>query len=161
MKLKNKLLLCACLLFLVSVTGCGVSEKHQKAYDDVEQIAQQGDSYSYGNRLCSEQSNDKFNLKYDGFSGTDTIWILESKEDGEITVNYDSTINNGEFKVVLAYPDKKEVENILEGTEQGKKTIKLKKGECRLKLVGKNADGDLKISLTETKNIEKINIKKD
>ena len=161
MNLKNKSLMCACLLFLVSATGCGISDKHQKAYDSVEQIAQQGDSYSYGNRLCSEQSNDEFNLKYDGFSGTDTIWILESKEDGEITVNYDSTINNGDFKVVLAYPDTKEIENISEGTEQGNKTIKLKKGESRLKLVGKNAAGDLKISITETKNLGRITTKKD
>lgn len=161
MNLTNKLLMCVCLLFLISVTGCGTSDKHQKAYDSVEQIAQQGDSYSYVNRLCSEKSKDKIKLKYDGFSGTDTIWILESKEDGEITVNYDSTIKNGNFKVVLAYPDTKEIENISEGTEQGNKTIKLKKGESRLKLVGKNAAGDLKIALTETKNLEKITTKKD
>lgn len=161
MNLKNKLLLCVCLLFLVSVTGCGISNNHQNVYNSIEEIAQQGDSYTYGNRLCNEQSNDKLNLKYDGFSGTDTIWILESKEDGEITVDYDSTIDKGDFKVVLAYPDSKEVENIFEGTERGNKTIKLKKGESRLKLVGKNAAGDLKISLTEPKNIEKITANND
>lgn len=160
MNLKNKLLLCICMLFLVNVTGCGINEKNQKAYDNVEQIAKQGDNHNYTGR-SSKRVNDNLELNYKVFSGTDTIWILKSKENGEITVNYDSTVNSGDFKVVLAYPDTKEVENILEGTKQGNQTIQLKKGECRLKLVGRNAEGSLKISITGNKNLESISTKED
>ena len=63
-------------------------------------------------------------MKYSGFSGDDTIWILNSHKDGEITFNYDSTVNSGDFKVVLINPQKG-IENILEGTEQGNKTTNI------------------------------------
>lgn len=42
----------------------------------------------------------------------------------KITINYDSTVEKGNFKLVLINPEN-EIETILEGTDQSSKTIKL------------------------------------
>ena len=120
MKLKNKILLCICLLFLIGIIiNCGVVFAKNNIYNNNEKIVEEDYSYNYTNRIGEgENSNDKIDIKYSGFYGTDTIWILESKEESEITFNYDSTVNSGGFKAVLISPQK-EIENILEGTEQG------------------------------------------
>lgn len=153
---KSKLAFCLCALLLVGMTGCRMSGGQREMYDNADEIARQGDSYTYKNRSCDRKSEDKMLLTYGSFSGTDTIWVIDSQENGEFTVDYDSTVHSGNLKAVLAYPDTKEVDTVFEGTEQNKKTIKLKKGECRMKLVGKEAGGELTLSISGDKNIEKI-----
>lgn len=156
MKLRNKILLFIGLLILLEIiVSCGFNVWQKNIYNNNKKIVQQGDSPTYNSRTGNENSNDKINWNYSGFSGDDTIWILKPKEDGEITINYDSTVKNGNFKVALVNPKKEEIETILEGTEEGNKTIKLlKEEEYRIKIVGKNAEGDIKLSVNENKNVE-------
>lgn len=157
MNLKNKFSLGICLLFLIGIiSGCGVGYEKKNMYDDNEKIVQEGDSYTYINRIGTGNSDDKIDVKYSGFYGIDTIWSLELKEDGEITFNYDSTVNSGDFKAVLINPQK-EIENIFEGTDQGEKTIKLTKGKYRFKIVGRKAEGKVKISINKNQNVEITN----
>lgn len=155
MKLRNKILLFICLLILLDIIisfGFHIGQKN--IYNNNDKIVEQGDSYTYRNRVGTHNSSDKIDLNYSGFSGDDTIWILNLHKDDEITFNYDSTVNSGDFKVVLIN-SQKQIENILEGTEQGNKTIKLTKGECRVKIVGRNAEGQVKLSINdESKNID-------
>lgn len=154
LKLKNKVLFCICLLFLIGNIICGVVFAKNNIYNNNDKIVEYDYSYNYINRIGEgEKSNDKIDIKYSGFYGTDTIWILESKEESEITFNYDSKVNSGDFKAVLINPQK-EVKNILEGTEEGSKTIKLAKGKYKFKLVGRNAEGKINISIDENKNVE-------
>ncbi len=158
MKLWNKILLFIGLLILLDiVVSCGFNVGQKNIYNNNKKIAQQGDSHTYNRRTGNENSNDKIDWKYSGFSGDDTIWILKPKEDGEITINYDSTVNNGNFKVVLTNPKKQEIKTILEGIEEGSETIKLLKEEYRIKIVGKNAEGNIKLSINENKNVEITN----
>ncbi|MBP3040535.1 hypothetical protein J9303_13675 [Bacillaceae bacterium Marseille-Q3522] len=122
-------------------------------YDDNNKIAGEGDSFSYNSRTEPEnESNLKIDVSYRGFYGTGTIWNLDAKEAGDITFTYDSTVNNGDFKAVLINPEK-EIENIFEGSQQGDKTIKLTVGKYRLKIVCRDANGEIKISIDNPKNV--------
>jgi len=38
-------------------------------YNDDKKIAEQGDSYSYGDKIGSQKSNNDLDLKFSGFSG--------------------------------------------------------------------------------------------
>lgn len=128
------------------------SSSTKNIYDNNVMIAEQGDSYSYKNKE-EESSNTKFDLEYNKFSGDDTIWSLKVKKESTLELNYDLTIKSGDFKLVLITPDKK-VENILQEESKGKKEIQLNEGIYRIKIVGKNTKGHIKLSIAENKNIE-------
>ncbi|AQR91717.1 hypothetical protein CLOBY_33850 [Clostridium saccharobutylicum] len=158
MNMKNKLVLGICIVFLLStISGCGVSDNkkdiYSSMYTDNEKIAQKSENHTHTTYNISNNSDDDIEFQYGGFSGVDTIWILKSKDDEEITLDYDSKVNSGDFKAVLVNPEK-EVQDILEGADQGNKTIKLAKGEYRFKLVGNNANGKVKLSIAQNKNVE-------
>lgn len=141
------------LIFLVIIFKFNSCEKN--VYNDDKKIAEQGDSYSYGDKIGSQNSNNDLDLKFRDFSGYDTILILKVSEDSSITLNYDLNIKSGDFKLVMVSTDK-HIENILEESATGNKNIELKKGEYRFKIVGKSAKGQIKISFNDTKNIEAI-----
>jgi len=155
LKLRNKVILFICLLLLIGIIfGYSTCDERKNIYNNNDKIVQDWDSYSYmyNSRTWTGNSRDKINIKYSGFSGYDTIFISESKEDGEVTFNFDSIVNSGDFKAVLINPQK-EIENILEGTEQGSKTLKLAKGKYRFKIVGRNAKGEINISINKNNNV--------
>lgn len=52
------------------------------------------------------------------------------------------------------------MENILEGTEQSSKTIKLTKGKYSLKNVGANANGKIKIYINSNSDVKIMEDKK-
>jgi hypothetical protein len=145
-----------CIVLLINFINNRVkSVTLSNVYDNVEKIAQEDDKYTFWTKAIFDQSDGKtgeFHLKYSDLSGDETFWVISSKENGSITFNYESTVNSGNFKVVLVNPDKK-VENILEGTNKGNETIKLTGGEYRLKVVGRNTSGDIKFLITESKNV--------
>lgn len=146
MKLRSKFLLYSFLsLIIVISSGCGVSEDKKNIYSNNDIIVQEADSFSFRTRNDAGDSKEEVNIKYNGFYGADTIWIIEAEADEEIMLKYNSNVNSGDFKVVLINP-KKEIENILEGTQQGDKTIKLTKGKYAIKIVGRNAKGEIKIA---------------
>lgn len=161
--IKNKFFLGLGLIFLISIMcGCGLSINQDKnensnkvnMYNNNDEIAQEDNNYTY--RTCrNNMNNNEIEVKYSGFSGIETICFLEASEDTEITFNYDSTVDNGKFKAVLINP-KNEVENIVEGTEQNSKTIKLTKGKYSLKNVGANADGKIKIYIGGSSDVKII-----
>jgi hypothetical protein len=153
LKLRNKVIFCICLLFLIGIIiTYGACDERKNIYYNNDKIVQEGDSYTNNSRTITGNSKDEIDIKYSGFYGDDTIFILESKEDGEVKFNFDSTVNSGDFKAVLINPQK-EIENILEGTEQGNKIIKLAKGKYRFKIVGRNAKGEINISINKNNNV--------
>ena len=137
--------------------GCGLSNKdknnsQENMYNNNNKIVQEDNNYTY--MTCkSTRKNNEIEIKYSGFSGIDTIYILEAKEDTEITFNYDSTVDKGKFKAVLIN-HKNEVETILEGSEESSKTIKLAKGQYSFRNVGANADGKTTISISSNSNVK-------
>jgi hypothetical protein len=166
LNIRNKFLLGFCLIFLIgTMCGCGfsnqdVNDNSNKVnmYNDNDKIVQEDNNYTYTNCKIN-RNNDKIDIKYGSFSGIDTICFLEAREDTEITFDYDSTVDKGKFKAVLVNP-KNEVETIVEGTDQSSKTIKLTKGQYRLKNVGANAAGKIKISFSSNSDVKIIEDKK-
>lgn len=149
------------LIFLISIIyGCGISINQNKndnsnkvnMYNNNDEIVHEDNNYTYV--ICERNiKNNEIEMKYSGFCGVDTICFLEVKEDTEITLDYDSTVDNGKFKAVLISP-KSELETILEGTEQSSKTIKLTKGKYKFRNVGANAEGKVKISVNSNSDVK-------
>lgn len=82
MKTSRKLLACGWLLLLVvAMTGCAAGQDKTNLFDDNAKIAQAGDSYTFVNRqgLDNNDAINQVNIKYDGFSGDQTIWTLTEK----------------------------------------------------------------------------------
>ncbi len=158
MNIINKFVLSICIVFLIStINGCESSNNkkdiYNGIYNDNERIVQEAEEHTHTTYNISSHSDNNIEFQYGGFSGVDTVWILKSTDDEEITLDYDSKVNSGDFKVILVNPEKK-IENILKGTDQGNKTIKLTKGEYRFKLVGSNANGKVKLSITKNNNVD-------
>lgn len=155
---KKNMLLGIFIIFLISfIEGCNMSYNRNTVYgniyNDNDKISQISENHIYTTASTTKDSDRNLSLKYSGFLGVDAIWSINSKEDGEITLDYDSKVNSGDFKVVLVYPNK-DIENILVGADSGSKTIKLSKGEYVLKIVGNNANGNVKLTIIQSKNAE-------
>lgn len=158
LKLKVKVLLEMCLILLLCIfSGCTLDTGKVDIYNNNEKIARDGDSYSYVGRSESGSKND-ITVKYGKFSGAETVWNIESVGESEIIIKYDSNVESGDFKGVLINSEKN-VEDILEGTEAGEKTIKLTEGKYRFKFVGNKAKGKIEISI-ETEEDEQVKIRK-
>lgn len=158
MNIKNKFLSCLFPILLINfINGCNMSYNRNNVYNNIyndnDKIAQINGNHVYTTAGTTKDSDKNLSLKYSGFLGVDAIWRINSKEDGEITLDYDSKVDCGDFKVVLVNP-KKDIENILIGTDHGSKTLKLSKGEYVLKLVGNNANGNVKLAISQSKNAE-------
>lgn len=159
--INKKILIIAIITVLMVITGIiGVSVyvvnnyagNYQKSiYENNSKIIDKSDSYSYFNQV---RSNIDGTLKSKfKFTGMDTIYNLDTKDGGTISINYNANIVSGKFKLVLINPDD-EVTTIVEGTGKGTKKISLGNGEGRLKLVGKNAKGDIELSIDTKDDIE-------
>lgn len=148
MKTKTTALFCVSLLVLaIALSGCsGAGQDKQAIYDDDAKIAAEGDSYTFTNRVGSADEETKIDLAYDGFSGSNSIWTVEFAEFGTLTVEYESIVSAGDFKVVLVGPET-QVLKIFEGTELSAKTADLAAGKYTLKLVGRGASGTIKLNL--------------
>ncbi|EKQ53089.1 MULTISPECIES: hypothetical protein [unclassified Clostridium] len=157
MNIKNKFSSLFLILLISFINGCNMGYNrntvYSNIYNDNEKIAQTSENHIYTTADTTKDSDRNLSLKYSGFLGVDAIWSINSKENGEITLDYDSKVNSGDFKIVLVNP-KKEIENILIGTDHGRKTLKLSNGEYVLKLVGNNANGNVKLTISQSKNAE-------
>ncbi|WP_315072740.1 hypothetical protein [uncultured Clostridium sp.] len=157
MNIKNKFLGLILIILISFISGCNMNYNRNSVYSDIyndnDKIAQANENHIYTTADTTKDSDRNLSLKYSGFLGVDAIWNINSKDDGEITLDYDSNVNSGDFKVVLVNP-KKEIENILVGTDHGSKTLKLSNGKYVLKLVGNNANGNIKLTISQSKNAE-------
>ena len=154
--MNKKYLIISLLCVLIPLAGCsGASSKQKNIYTNDEQIAAQGDTYSYLNRIGGKDSIEKtnlINLEFNRFYGTDTLWNIVSKGKHELELNYNCEISRGRFKAVLITPTK-EVLVLFEGTDVGTKIINLDEGKHRLKIVGQDAKGKIRIDIPENINI--------
>ena len=154
MKRYNKLLLGAlAILVAMAITSYNSVTNYQKGiFDDENKIAEEGDSYTYSIRQGKSAGNEA-NIKFTSFWGMDTVFEITSAGENDVVFNFESVIDNGDFKVVLITPDN-EVVNILEGTKKVSETISLKDGTSRIKLVGRKARGEIKIKIDSGENVD-------
>lgn len=141
------------ILILIIVSGAEFNLRQKNIYYNDKKIAQEDDSYSVENFSGNSEDIEKYKLTYEKLSGDCLMWILNPKEETEITFNYNSNVDKGKFKVVLVDSDKHEIINILEGTEEGSRTIKLTTDKYFIKFVGEDAAGELEFSVDNNKNV--------
>lgn len=119
--------------------------RYQQIYENNKLIVAQGDTYSFVNKQGKSEDN-KTDLSFT-FEGTDTIWNIKADVDSQMSIDYDANIKSGDFKVVLIDPED-ELEIILEGTSKGTKRFNLPKGESRIKMVGRDSEGHLTMTVS-------------
>lgn len=151
--ISKRMLVIIVILTAIIITGCSSAARYQDSiFDDEEKIISDGDSYTYKQRI-GNNSKDKLDIKYTSFSGMETIYKITTKEESEITFDFESEVEKGDFKAVLIMPDD-QVINIINGAQEGNETLQLKEGTSRLKLVGSKAKGHIKINIKPSKDIE-------
>lgn len=126
-------------------------------YYNEKRIAKDKESYSVSGFSATTKDIEGYRLTYSKISGDCLMWRLEPEKETEITFNYDSELYKGKFKVVLINLDKQETINILEGSEEGTKTIRLTGDRYVIKFVGKDAAGELEFSAENNKDIKVSN----
>ncbi|MFD1776177.1 hypothetical protein [Paenibacillus rhizophilus] len=137
----------ALLMAGCDLIGGGKYQTYNKdqMYNNSAAIVQEGDQYSYLLRTGSTTSRIA-DIGFEGFSGTDTIWILDVKKKADIRIDYSLTVDKGEFKVVLVAPGDRAV-TIAEGSGDGVSMVTLDKGNNRIKFVGKHTAGKVEMHL--------------
>ncbi|WP_062197064.1 hypothetical protein [Massilibacterium senegalense] len=132
------------MAMMMGVIGCSdITEKQKSIYNNDEKIIQQADSYTYTKRISTTRNNET-KMRFQSFAGMETIY--REKDAKSVIFEYDVTIQKGDFKIVLVTPEKKVV-TLVEGSEKGSETIKLKNGENKIKIVGKDAKGTINYSV--------------
>lgn len=142
------------LLFSNLLYGCDAYEQKSSIYDSNTKILQNGDSFYFMNRI-GEIDENRLDLKFNKFYGVQTIWIIIVDQPGEIKIEFDSNVKSGDFKVVLETPEQeliKIIEN--EGTDSYK--LNALAGDYKIKIVGKNAYGSIKIEIETNSDVDII-----
>ncbi|NLI61301.1 MAG: hypothetical protein GX375_07730 [Clostridiales bacterium] len=158
MRTYSKLMLGILLtLAIMIVSGCSSVTLYQNSiFDDEKKIAKDADSYLYVSRVGSKIEEGKENenhVKFIGFTGMDTIYKINSQGENDLLFTFESTIEDGAFKVVLVSPDDK-ILNIVDDTKEGNQTVKITEGVSRVKLVGKKAKGEISIKIDWTEGVD-------
>ncbi|HAO61966.1 MAG TPA: hypothetical protein DCQ90_08720 [Erysipelotrichaceae bacterium] len=143
------------ILLIGLVSGCSQLNSYQAGiYDDDAKIANQGDSYTFANRLGSIKET-SLHLEFGGFYGKQTVWTIEANEKGIVWLDVEIKLDGGRFKICLVDANR-EVTVIAENETDEVIQVEVPQGKNYLVLVGKNAKGNARISLRidENKRIE-------
>ncbi|PKM88892.1 MAG: hypothetical protein CVU87_06435 [Firmicutes bacterium HGW-Firmicutes-12] len=144
--LKKVTLVLFLIIFLSILLGCGIDEEKKEIYDNETSIVQEGDTFSFYKRI-GKADEKQVNIKYSRFFGVQTLWAIQVEEKSEIELNYKSQVKSGDFKVVIVTP-KQELLNIAEQNSTGSVIVAASKGKYSIKIVGKNANGNIQINLS-------------
>ena len=148
-KLKLVLLCLLCLL----MTACS-NQFAKEEYDSDEKIAQNTDHYAKEVSVANS-TNGEYSLTVSKFNGRETLWEKTIKENQDIEIDFDLSLSKGQAKIV--YIDSENnvttvIECLPETSTNGlvTKTLPLKSGKNRLKIVGYDCeDIDLKMVFTD------------
>ena len=136
----KRLLLVFVLLCMIPLVSCDQIPSGKDIYDNVEEIAKQGDSYTYQSRVGNIIGHHA-TITFKGFSGADTIIQLNQVKTYRVVC--ETTLQRGRFKVVLITPTLEVIE--LEDEME----IEIDESGYRIKLVGENATGTIDFNLIE------------
>lgn len=124
-------------------------ETYNKLFNDNNKIALNSDTYSIISKSGTNKDN-KTNLNFE-FSGTDTIWEIESMKETKVTLSFKSKIENGKYKLVLITPSN-DVITLCNKSSKKNKEITLKPGKTKIKMVGLSAKGNLNLEIKPSNN---------
>lgn len=146
--MKRRIILCISLLCLF-LTACS-NEFARREYDADEKIAQAGDRYAKQLSVFNPIDGG-YSLTASKFDGRETLWTESVEEDQDIEIDVSFQLTNGKAKLVHVDSDGNVttvIECLPETSTDGfvTKTVSLKSGKNRLKIVGYDCeDVDLKI----------------
>lgn len=139
----------ACLI----MTGCS-NEFAKQEYDSPEKIAQKEDHYAKVGSVFN-QVDGGYALTVSQFDGRQTLWTDTVEEEQEIVIEFSFSLSEGQAKIVHIDAEGN-VTTIIEcspetpADEYIAKTVLLKSGENRLKIVGYDCENvDLEMLFTE------------
>lgn len=139
-------------MLLLLNSACSGGGSYQKSiYTDDTKISAEGDSYSFKNRVGNTDKN-SLSLNISGFYGKQTVWEISAKEDSTVTLVVQDRIDSGRFKLCLI-DAKKSVTTITEGSKTDTIMAAVTKGKNYITMVGSNAKGKIKISLSSGNNV--------
>ncbi|MGH4123200.1 MAG: hypothetical protein ACREV6_09780 [Clostridium sp.] len=139
-----------------------ISETYKSIYDDEEHIANNCGGAYYSTYAGNIKNKEIVSLEVEGYYGAVNYWILDAKEAGKITLNYNLEFGKeGKYKLLLCTPDKKLI-TIFEhtsgkGNEKNETTIDIAKGVNRVVAIGNNASAKVYVSIKTQGNIETKN----
>lgn len=145
----KKLKIISIFLLCLLLTACS-NEFAKKEYDSDEKIAQKTDHYS--KKVSVFKSIDGgFSFTVSEFDGRETLWTEKVKEDQDIEIEVSFSISEGQAKIVHIDEDGNvttllecQPDTVTDGFVM--KTVALKSGQNRLKIVGYDCeDVDLKM----------------
>ena len=126
-----------CLSIFVFL-GCDTTALNE-IYSNDSKIASKGDSY-YAARSVSKYFNGEFTMT-STLTGSETIWRYNAPNDLAVDITYSLLlIETGKVKLVLITPNGEvsiieEITDIITNAESKIKTLSLKKGENRIKII--------------------------
>lgn len=138
------------ILSLYLLLSQDIEEEKKEVFENHERIMQEADTYYFRKRMA-ENDADRICLEFEKFYGVQTLWVIGVGESSEIALNYRLSVKGGKFKVVLLTPEG-ELLKVAEQDGEGTFSVPASKGEYRVKMVGKNADGIIEIDRLLTEN---------
>lgn len=95
--MKNNIQRILYVVLLLTITGCSQIRSYQNSiYNDDVKIANQGDNYTFKDRIGSAITNN-LSLTFSGFYGKQTIWGIDAKEIHRIEVDIRIRLRSGKF----------------------------------------------------------------
>lgn len=156
----KKILVIICILEVMMINGCSVNYKDSlesfdvnSVYSDESKISSENNSYSLNDlkqTVCEQEYTGQIE-----FEGMDTIWKFKVESESEVEISYSLSVTKGSAKLILINPDGEletivESNKIVEGDNLVSTTLVLKKGENRIKLVGRdNAQIDIRFKVSD------------
>lgn len=137
----KKILLSMLLILSILLVGCNIAPSSKDIYDKNDQIALQGDSFTYKVRIANvfDQQAD---IEFKNFTGAETLFKIRSGN--LLKVDLSKEISSGRFKVVLI-DDENEIIELEDEME-----VELTNLIYRIKIVGDDASGKFELTLNIT-----------
>ncbi|MHC1734727.1 MAG: hypothetical protein AB9921_03555 [Erysipelotrichaceae bacterium] len=144
--MKSRIKIILLILLIGFVSGCSQLNSYQAGiYDDDAKIANQGDSYTFGNRLGSIKET-SLHLEFSGFYGKQTVWTIEANENGIVRLDVEIALDSGKFKLCRVDADHR-VDVIAEGEIDKVIQAEVTRGKNTFVIVGKNAKGEIDVKI--------------
>lgn len=145
----KKLKLLLLVVFCCCLMGCN-NEFAKEEYDNAEKIAASGDRYAKEMSVFNTIDGG-YSLTVSKFNGRETLWTKTLEEEQEVAIDFSFVLSAGQAKVVHIDADDN-VTTVIEcmpetSTEEYvTKTVTMKKGKNRLKIVGYDCE-DLELKM--------------
>jgi hypothetical protein len=85
----------------------------------------------------------------------ETLWSIKSDHNKNVLIEYTSQIKKGKLKLVLIHPDDT-IKTIFEGDGESTVNVPVKKGNNRIKIIGKNTTGEIDFKIQSSENLRII-----